>query len=960
MLTRSRWLGWVWPCICMASLAAGAAWSDDWPQFRHDGERTAASTDPTRLPFTEIWTIPRVAPMLGEKGTWTKFAVWNGSIYYFELPLGSKLRPVRTLACADARTGAPRWVLSLLGTKLRALETHGQVAVSNSGLVFIYNDLTNEQAAAAGLRNAYVWSLDNLAVEAYNAHSGAFVTRYLTRAMFADPKLPHDSITRLYLPDGRGTAAADLQPEDLEYRVINAKTLSPPILVYDSDYVTPPDTLDLRRYVETNVTTLPAEASGGWRGFLFESLPSSSGAFMRDSMRTNLLMGPMLLRDNEVTATGVWDQLFRWNLGPFSQNMRVIHPRPEHTDPDYTPLTSFGGFPATSLGSATVVGSDVGNRFLAVIDPSASRQRYVWWHRDWQGSLGIATVSNHTIFLGTGGANADESIAALDTSTGVNRWSYAPTSIRGETPIGEQFIAWRSWRMVPGPDMFGQDGKLKHVFYRQDINSGRQSVPTWPTARAHLTNPGLVAVGDRIYGAAAGRVAALDQRSGEVKWVWPIPTRLRATSLVASKDHLFVSLAGPVKPGANGAVCALRLTDGKELWNAPLPNGAEAGLANGLLFLSDTEYLHTFAPAERTFRLAVDSDRPEEYLPPALAAPPSEDGAADTGPPPPPLGGNEGAAAAIPQPAPPGRADATVLRLKWGRPAAELLEQVRRRREALPSQPLLLSLDWLDAQRSTPLGAVLTANGTAEFAELCGHLAALSRPAWFDVAPEVNVYLARNPAQQEAVLSLIRAAREAVHAGYGPAKVTASCNLEVLTNRYTSADYQPFGRVPRVPKQAAELLPALGEVIDAVGVSSYPQCAYARPEQMPADHFLAPKEALLQALTAKPFLVTSIAVWRNPKLGEAEARQAGFVRRALRACYWLDAPLVAYPEALAPLKPMGASVLPGKGGETEREWREVLAWKRVMKLSSQVPAFGPQAGPAGQLEAGDAAPPAAP
>jgi hypothetical protein len=412
-----------------------------------------------------------------------------------------------------------------------------------------------------------------------------------------------------------------------------------------------------------------------------------------------------------------------------------------------------------------------------------------------------------------------------------------------------------------------------------------------------------------------------------------------------SENHLFVSLDEPLKKkDVRGALVALRLADGKELWNSLLPGSSELVLANGLVFLSDLEALRTFAPAERVFRLAVDSNQPEVYLP--LAA----EGREALEVKPLPAGGvNDPLPALAPPAVPPspGRADATVLRLKWGTPVATMLEQVRRRRQAAPTMPLLLTLDWLDPRREAPLGPVLTANGTTAFAQLCGELAAAGRPAYFDVAPEVNIYLARQPGQRNAVLSLIRAAGEAVRTAYGPAKITASCNLEVLTSRYGLTEYKPFGKVPRVLKQPTELLPALGEVIDAVGVTSNPQTAYGRPEQMPADHFLALRDAVRKDLPGKLLLVTEIAVWRNPKLADAEIRQAGFVRRVLRACYWLDAPLVAYPEAVDALKPMSASLLPGTTGKpekqdgiAEREWREVLAWKRVPKLSTTVPAFG--------------------
>lgn len=913
-------------CLLLgAGLAAGKnARADDWPQFRRDAERTAAAKDPVQLPLTEVWTTIRGASYITPGSTSSKTVVWNGAVYYVGYTISPQNGlPARTRICADARTGSPRWSYPLAAYIPEAAGDQGQVAVSSSGLVYFYNTVPWRLARAAGMRNAgSPVPLDYVSVEVVQAENGAFVGRYLPRGFLHDYQVPHDSATRLFLIDRPPYVLADTETDRLDvYRNLRNELASAPNILSEQDVaLAPSDWFVPKGNVSGNFGVLPP------------TIESFSG------------FGTMLLRGQEMLATSTWDHLFEWTLGSPAQSMRVIHPMPQHTNLDWVPVTGFGGYPPTSMGRAVIVGSDYSNRFLAAVEPTAGGRRYAWWHRDWPHSLGIATVSNNLIFVGAGGPNADEGVYALDSSSGATRWSYAPTGFRTELPAGEQFVEWWLWDYAPVRIVDEDTGKPSVQWQKRMLDVGRQSAPMWRWPAAFLRNPGVVTVGERVFAAAGGRVAALDQRTGKAEWTWAIPPGLRVASLAASEKHLFVVLDAPEKKiGPTGAVCALNQEDGSELWNTLLPKTAEPALSRGLLFLSDREILRGFAPAERIFRLAVDSPRAEDYLSPAASSPVPASGLLS--PSAPNAAASQGSPPAVP-PAPPGRADATVLRLKWGTPLPALLEQVRKRREVAPRQPLLISLDWLNPRREQPLASVLTANGMAEFAQACGQLAAAGRPAWFDVAPELNIYLARNPAQQEAVLALVRTAGAAIHSAYGPAKVVATCNLEVLTSKYGMTDYQPFGKVPRVLKQPEELLPALGTVVDALGISSYPQCAYARPENVPGDHFLALKDALAKDVPGKPLLVTQLLVWRNLKLGDAAARQASFVRRALRACYWLDAPLVAYPEALEEPKMMGASLRAvaskdGKlpSGDPELEWREVLAWKRVEKLTVQTRPF---------------------
>src|SRR5205085_9713387 len=121
--------------------------------------------------------------------------------------------------------------------------------------------------------------------------------------------------------------------------------------------------------------------------------------------------------------------------------------------------------------------------------------------------------------------------------------------------------------------------------------------------------------------------------------------------------------------------------------------------------------------------------------------------------------------------------DASFLRLAWGEPLPALLKKARERRAAVGALPLLLALDWLRPDRPAPLGDSVLPDATT-FGEACGRLAAEVRPEHFEVAADLNVFLARKPEQADAVRTLIRAAAQAIHAASPETKVVVSLNRE--------------------------------------------------------------------------------------------------------------------------------------------------------------------------------------
>lgn len=160
-----------------------------------------------------------------------------------------------------------------------------------------------------------------------------------------------------------------------------------------------------------------------------------------------------------------------------------------------------------------------------------------------------------------------------------------------------------------------------------------------------------------------------------------------------------------------------------------------------------------------------------------------------------------------------------------------------------------------------------------------------------------------------------------------------SFNAEVLASGYDHGDFRPFGRLELPPSKT--LLQAL-EVVsgaDVLGLTTYPQAAALRPEQLGSDYLLK----FRKIIGGKPLAVTRISVNLPEKSSSPPAQQAEWLRRVLRSGYWLDAQLIAYPDASAGVE-TGAGRTALRVGAQARpaldEWRDVLSWDLVPRLTA--------------------------
>jgi hypothetical protein len=262
-------------------------------------------------------------------------------------------------------------------------------------------------------------------------------------------------------------------------------------------------------------------------------------------------------------------------------------------------------------------------------------------------------------------------------------------------------------------------------------------------------------------------------------------------------------------------------------------------------------------------------------------------------------------------------------------------QQVRARQRAAPGLPVAVSLDWLNRERSRLRAAEAPAGWnvaqTAAFARACREVAALAKPICFDVAPEVNVYLARHPEQLGPVRALVREARRAIQQVSPDTVVVASFNVEVLRGEYGRTEYVPYGRFP-VPNPAdqAEAL-TLFEELDAVGLTSAPETIFKTPAEIPGNYLLGAKAYLGD----RPVALLQFRTRVDPKRTSPELQQAAFLRRLLQVSYWLEAAVVAYPDAVSD-DPENAFAL--RTGDRDRpaatSWEATLAWKRVQELTA--------------------------
>jgi outer membrane protein assembly factor BamB len=826
-----------------------SARADDWPQFRHDARRTAASTDRLQLPLTDIWTTPGFG-----------LATWKGRAFY----LGT-LQDKEALVCADLRTGVVLWrrALSCPWRQTMLRGHRGNIVVSPDGVVFVEDATPGTQISGTVVSNNVRYTYGRSTahqVLAFRATDGTPIAR------FPSP-LDRNPVPRVLLYDGAG-----------------GQTMVP-----------------------VEVGTQP--------------------------------LGPFLLQGNEISASSLFDQVWRWTPGAQARLLVLAHLFPRNLEnalrtsgeprPPQIVRALQHGWPTVAFGSGIVVGSGFGpdeetpeRHTLALISGGGCL-----WHRDYAWGLGIPAVEQDMILTGAGGGNGTQAIMAHDGQTGAVRWTFAPRGLR--------------------PDNVGISSGMSAGVSSRGATLRTVIAPVASAfSRAHAINPGLVLSGGRVYGIVCDNVVALDTKTGLPLWSRPLGANEAVSTLVASSEHLLVAVHRRLAKETQDRIVALRLDSGKASWSLTLPRAGALALSDGLMFSMDSA-IHCFAPAERTFHLAVDSDRREDYdrqPPPALAEEPPV-------PAPLPPGGEAGPipakdptepnAGSAPTGDPAGKpplavADASILRLHWGETPEELVRKVKARKGVLGGKPLLISLDWLDPTRTTIRGSQTgwNAKQIADFSQLCERLATEASPEHFDVAPEVNVYLGRDLGRMESVRALVRSAAAAVRRASPNTRVLVSFNREVMGG-YGRGSHLPFGRVvmPRKSQQA-ELL-AVFEDVDEVGLTSCPQAAFAVPTEIPGDYFLA----LKPLFGKRPLLITSLNANLDPASKTPEVEQASYLRHLVQCCYWLDAKLVAYPEVARAETAKAPTADPAlRAGDKERlglaMWRNTLTWKRVARLSA--------------------------
>lgn len=479
--------------------------------------------------------------------------------------------------------------------------------------------------------------------------------------------------------------------------------------------------------------------------------------------------------------------------------------------------------------------------------------------------------------------------------------------------------------------------------------------PVSPLPPGHWSNAGVVLARGRVFGEVNHAIVSLNPANGAAGWRYGLGDDWVARSLAATPEHLIccISRAGsssrePVWSARSAAeeslLLALRLEDGVLAWSHPLKAPGVLSLSGGVAFLANGN-LHAFGPAERTFSLGVNSPHAGDYASPRKDRPgdPRREISAarrflglcavQTGPAaaPPPAKSLTGGVGGDPL------ADATFLRLNADEPQADLLRKLAERRQQAPGVPLALGLEWLNAERTGARGPdperLWTAGGQAEFAERCRALAAAGRPEWFDVAPEINVYLARRPDRLAAAGALLRAVRNAVRQASPATKVVATFNAEVLRGVYGKGSARPFGDLRAAEREGLTAFLALAADVDGMGLVCRPEAGFKRAGQIGPDYLLVLKKALVN----RPLLLVRLEPLAKPGAKKGELEPDAGLKRLVQCCYWLDSGVVVGPDWLVARHGEGSPPPPAGGPPPDETWRDTLGWKKVQRLTLAQP-----------------------
>lgn len=912
----------VWLAAAGFALTATAAHSDDWLQFRKDGGRTGASQDATRFPITDVW----IWSTRGVKDTTPTYevAVQQERVWFL-----AREGKYRNLVCANSKTGTPLWRVQLNAPELLV---RGVPAISSKGVVYTYDTLPGRLPATT-----------------YNTEKLFGNIQALTREPLA---VGGFAVRAFDSRDGRQLAVLPLEAIQLQG--------------------------DLSQVV------------------LLDGGGNEKRAIVRPSNRPTLevgSLGPPLLTGDEFMACTQMDLFLRWSPGRFLFPTVISHGTPKWPN-------EFWGFPPVATSGGVLIADDQTRyRFALAI----AGENFHSWHLELFNCVGVPAADSDIVCMGIGGLSAKRGLICINSASGAIQWIYAPAGLgNDELKGGRQKFAF--YKNVPvrvqrGTSrrgaVGGGSGSNGAVQGREDsefriIRKAGQDYVARLESRfppGHESSGGVVLTEKRVYAQVGDEIVALDRSRGIPQWRRSLPPAAYVQSLVASSKHLLACYTLPTggirgrtalpgredkregrrrlvehipywdsairKTAARHFVTAYQLKDGKQVWQDELLQPGTFALAEGLIYFANGD-LTAYGPAERTYLVAADSDDSRHYVRPIQ--PKERDGTSGelaesemaSASPEPESDETDRTSAAMPPPDfTEARADCSLLRLSYGEPEVKLLEQVRDRVKLLKAKevPLSLELDWLDARRAGVRGGAgihWTDATASEFVALCARLAAEAGPAFFDVAPEANVYLRRYPDQMETVLGLLTDARLAIKQAAPGCLVVASLNVEVLLDLYGKGLIRPFGDLPKAapqPRAAAEAqlmeFARIAGMVDGIGLTLRPQTAFRNTGVLPPDYLLR----LRRFVPGKPMLVTRIVVEADAPGRIARGDQAGYARRVLQCCYWLNARMVAQPELMGyPETAVGEN-----GGRTDpirqiaQKWQRVVTWERVNKLTAKPP-----------------------
>jgi hypothetical protein len=184
--------------VLLLAVNTPSAHGDDWPQFRRDANRSAASRDSLRFPLQPLWTWETKA-RTGHTPLYHA-VVSRNNVYFTASDKGQ-----RFLVCADAKTGKVVWSRALDTEKLDfVLSDVAGPAVTESGLVYVYDWMTQSDVKSrngiihlgqGASSSGIVEPANSFCVRVFNAVSGKEAHLLPLAVMGANGILPRLSLT---------------------------------------------------------------------------------------------------------------------------------------------------------------------------------------------------------------------------------------------------------------------------------------------------------------------------------------------------------------------------------------------------------------------------------------------------------------------------------------------------------------------------------------------------------------------------------------------------------------------------------------------------------------------------------------------------------------------------------------------------------------------------------------------